>query len=691
MKQLHGRPRVTPAAGLPPVAPSADTRGRARTVRASALRSTMVPGMSAAYALATWGAPHRAAMVLIAVAMLALAGVTYRHAAAIARSAARPLVQGAGLVITVLGGAVLSLLDGGVAGPLGALVPFSLVYLAIMTPPRVFAGTAALGVAAYWAVAAAGPPSPPGYPLVYTLGMGGVAYLCLRHAGALASLRRRLADVSRIDPLTRCLNRRGFDERLAQELAEAARTGDPVTLVLIDLDHFKEVNDVYGHRAGDEVLSWTGRALAAVLRTHDAVGRLGGDEFGAVLGNTGTQGAAVVAGRLRTALDDAAPASLGYATYPTEATTAEQLKHLADSRVYADKVARDRHGPSAEAVAVAVAGTAGSARTTARVSRRERRRRSIADMGWVAAANCAVGLLYGAFLAGGTPGGRHIALLCLLGVGAGLAMVAAAGTLSRSVSARSLMMVSAAGLFSLAVEVGVLDGGVHSAMGLAMLAPMPLVALGAPLRLATPLLAVASLCYVAVGAVVGPANAWYVVMQLAGILSVSAGCAVQGRAAARQRRLLTRLSVVDVLTDCLNRRGFSERFAAELSHAHRTDRALSLLVLDLDGFKQVNDSRGHAAGDELLRWVAATLKAGLHPHDVVGRLGGDEFVVLLTSVSVADSGAAAERLRAALAERTPASLGLATLEQDGTFDALYARADARLYADKAERRARRPR
>jgi diguanylate cyclase (GGDEF)-like protein len=220
-----------------------------------------------------------------------------------------------------------------------------------------------------------------------------------------------------------------------------------------------------------------------------------------------------------------------------------------------------------------------------------------------------------------------------------------------------------------------------------MLAAMPLVALGAPLRLAAGLLSAGSVLYIAVGVTVGASSGWYIAMQLVGMLAVSAGCAVLGRDAARQRALLTRLSVVDALTDCLNRRGFEERFDAELAHAERTHRAVCLLVFDLDGFKRVNDTRGHAAGDELLRWVAATLSGNLHPHDVVGRLGGDEFVVLLTSVSVPEAASAAERLRSALAERSPASVGLAVLGPDGdSFDALYARADAGLYADKASRR-----
>jgi diguanylate cyclase (GGDEF)-like protein len=175
-------------------------------------------------------------------------------------------------------------------------------------------------------------------------------------------------------------------------------------------------------------------------------------------------------------------------------------------------------------------------------------------------------------------------------------------------------------------------------------------------------------------------------MHLVGIMAVCAACAVQGRASARQRRMLTRLSQTDALTGIVNRRGFQERFAAELALARRERRPIGLLVVDLDGFKRLNDSAGHAAGDDLLRWVAATLGAGARPDGVVGRLGGDEFVMLLRPPAT-DPRTTAERLRAALAERTPASVGTAVLDaQDGSFAALYALADAELYREKAKRR-----
>ena len=116
----------------------------------------------------------------------------------------------------------------------------------------------------------------------------------------------------------------------------------------------------------------------------------------------------------------------------------------------------------------------------------------------------------------------------------------------------------------------------------------------------------------------------------------------------RQRGELQTLSRSDPLTGALNRRGFTERFEAELcDHVRHDGRPLGLIVIDLDDFKSVNDTRGHAAGDDLLCAVARTLAADLRPSDVLGRLGGDEFAVLLPEAGPGELRAAAGAARAA--------------------------------------------
>jgi diguanylate cyclase (GGDEF)-like protein len=96
-------------------------------------------------------------------------------------------------------------------------------------------------------------------------------------------LRAALTAAAEIDPLTGLLNRRSLDSRLDALVRDAADRGRPLSLVMFDLDHFKRVNDRYGHLAGDEVLRQFGRVLAAQSREDDLVARFGGEEFTAVL------------------------------------------------------------------------------------------------------------------------------------------------------------------------------------------------------------------------------------------------------------------------------------------------------------------------------------------------------------------------------------------------------------------------
>nr|MDQ6910328.1 GGDEF domain-containing protein [Actinomycetota bacterium] len=158
------------------------------------------------------------------------------------------------------------------------------------------------------------------------------------------TLVAQLAETALTDLVTGLPNRRAFDETIAREMARADRSGEPLSLVLADLDYFKAVNDSLGHQAGDDLL----RRLAGVLeksrrRTEPAM-RLGGDEFALLLPNTEEGGAHLFAERVRLAVrkefaDDPVPVtmSLGVATYPAHGEDINTLFHAADSAVYAAK------------------------------------------------------------------------------------------------------------------------------------------------------------------------------------------------------------------------------------------------------------------------------------------------------------------------------------------------------------------
>ncbi len=114
-----------------------------------------------------------------------------------------------------------------------------------------------------------------------------------------------------------------------------------------------------------------------------------------------------------------------------------------------------------------------------------------------------------------------------------------------------------------------------------------------------------------------------------------------------QRRELVRLATIDTLTGTANRNHFLERAEREARRARRYKRALSVLMIDVDSFKQINDTHGHHAGDEVLRAFALAAQSILRQSDVLGRLGGDEFGIVLAETALPAGQAVADRLRAA--------------------------------------------
>ena len=160
--------------------------------------------------------------------------------------------------------------------------------------------------------------------------LGGCLWQARRKQGEIDRLTR----LSRTDPLSGCLNRRGFGEELDARVARHERYGDPFGLVLLDLDGFKEVNDRDGHAAGDELLRHTSAALCGSLRGSDTVARLGGDEFAVLLDHSDAIATELVAGRLRDAVARHNEVSAGYASCPDDATDADPLYRRADARLY---------------------------------------------------------------------------------------------------------------------------------------------------------------------------------------------------------------------------------------------------------------------------------------------------------------------------------------------------------------------
>jgi diguanylate cyclase (GGDEF)-like protein len=163
-------------------------------------------------------------------------------------------------------------------------------------------------------------------------------------------------------------------------------------------------------------------------------------------------------------------------------------------------------------------------------------------------------------------------------------------------------------------------------------------------------------------------------------------------------RMLEKSSRTDELTGIANRRGILEALSAELAVTGRHTLPLAVLMADIDHFKAINDTHGHAAGDEALRTVSRALGGALREGDSVGRLGGEEFLVLLPMLEGAAAIGAAERLRREIEQSHTVfegrdiplsiSIGIGCRRQGDSVDSLLARADAALYAAKGAGRNR---
>ncbi len=161
----------------------------------------------------------------------------------------------------------------------------------------------------------------------------------------------------------------------------------------------------------------------------------------------------------------------------------------------------------------------------------------------------------------------------------------------------------------------------------------------------------------------------------------------------RDDREMVRLATTDSLTGLANRRAFFERADSARSSALRLRQPISLMMIDIDHFKQLNDRFGHASGDAALRVFARTAHRSLREHDVMGRLGGEEFALLLPGTDLGAAREFGERLRAAVSEAPvitsgsgyamTVSIGLVLVEPNEELAAALARADDALYAAKS--------
>jgi two-component system cell cycle response regulator len=185
---------------------------------------------------------------------------------------------------------------------------------------------------------------PIGFDVAFQLGPNVVVRLAMM-TQAEARLAMQLYDSAMRDPLTQCFNRRYFFERLGSEIAYAERHRTAVSLIVFDFDHFKRLNDVHGHAAGDDVLRLGAARVLEALRTEDVLARIGGEEFAVVLRGIDHKNALICGERVRRAVEAGvspvrATISAGVATTDDMPTaTSQGLFAIADRRLYEAKEA----------------------------------------------------------------------------------------------------------------------------------------------------------------------------------------------------------------------------------------------------------------------------------------------------------------------------------------------------------------
>jgi diguanylate cyclase (GGDEF)-like protein len=320
---------------------TAALRVREATISAGAWLTYALCGASAGYIAITWHGPHRAFLALLfAVATAFGFAISLLPRERIVRSRYREHFFLTWTVLDLVLIASATFADNGARSPLALMFLVPMVFAATTYPLRSVVTVAVLTVGLYLALSLVAGHSAWGQELLFTVVLACAGAMSAWQADQHDRQRRALSAISRTDALTGCLNRRGFEERAAGEIASAQRLCREGAILVLDLDDFKTINDHAGHAAGDALLCWVVQTLERVTRTADAVGRIGGDEFAVLFAEVDSATALINGTRIAQALAERAPCSIGLAAFPLDGTDLETLMRQADARLYASREGR---------------------------------------------------------------------------------------------------------------------------------------------------------------------------------------------------------------------------------------------------------------------------------------------------------------------------------------------------------------
>ncbi len=534
-------------------------------------------------------------------------------------------------------------------------------------------------------------------PSMWVLGI--LCLLVLETAEAQGGELERLA---RTDALTGVGNRRLLEERLTEVQRRHSSTGAPYALVVLDLDGFKAVNDRLGHHAGDAVLQQVAAGLTSTVRAYDTVVRLGGDEFVVLLPDTTAEEATRVrellrAGLGRIAIADAAlSAGLGLATCPSDGTDPDDLLRIADARLLAQKRAprAPRATPSPSTLSP-VASSDACRQITIDISRH-----ALAQHRWIWALSGVmflVNALMALALRWRAPEFTTWALPWVAAWGIAVAAIVLLTRPPRIGTRANHLFLLAGHLTPLGTLLACQPGGSVGIGSSIFIGPLIAARLVERRQIAIHLLVVSALFLAAAASGALDQTSMLAVATLVGSFWVLAICiTVVLEMAEQQGTELQEAVRRDPLTGAANRRHLEEWLERELARTNRRGSRVGLVAMDLDDFKQINDTLGHAAGDALLCDVAQTLLAAVDGQAVIARTGGDEFVVATEVRSTEEldqlACACARALRQVEGPFGPigGGVGTASSRADSTVDSLLIEADRQLITAKQSTAPRTP-
>lgn len=554
--------------------------------------------------------------------------------------------------------------------------------------------------------------------------------------------------------------------QLDRELARAQRQSQSLSLVLFDLDHFKNINDTWGHPAGDEVLKRIAGAIADEIRTSDLVGRFGGEEFMLILPQTDAKSAGQLVERCRQRIEtlqvisekgEIIPvrASFGLVSVNiTDQANAESLIARADEALYQAKTAgrnrietmRYTEQPVARKTVQSHKNKHRNWFIQLRLLRHKRQWQhilhSILDWSPVNKARLVAGLTL--LLSINVCGGGAIALLQHNYDDQIINIVIAKGLLITALllSAIAILLIwsgqyvnrfwPGSKWYQLIVlhSFGFTLVGYGYAIGLLYM-PTGIMLLCSPVigfllfdrRIALQVFNASALSVVALSyftaygylpyaPLISPnSTAWHandpfwvsnIYFAVISVLIVTFILVdhVLGRWSVREAEILE-LSLTDSLTRVANRHSVFEQLRSTLTLSTREQQPLSLVILDLDHFKRINDTWGHPCGDSVLMATAAAVNAVLREGDTIGRFGGEEFLLVLPNTDIAGAAVLAERCRIQIErvavysennELIPITASFGVVCNENRFietqDSLIKAADDALYSAKKEGRNR---